>query len=216
MGFFLSLDLHSRSLMCRFNCLFMKILVGCEISGTIQEILLSLGHDAVSCDIQKPNHSMPFLHGDINRFLSAGWDALIAFPPCQFLTKAQIHMLYKSPGRMQKSDEAVKFVRKLYDSDIQQVILENPPGRLSTEWRYSDQLIRPCYFGDPYHKEVCLWLKNSPPIMSTCFNPNTMSLDNHTNGRMSSAERSNIRSSWKFFPHMAYQICLQSFGDISK
>jgi len=33
---------------------------------------------------------------------------------------------------------------------------------MSSEYRTPDQIIQPYYFGDPYQKTTCLWLKNMP------------------------------------------------------
>jgi hypothetical protein len=192
----------------------LRILVACSISKTVLECCLSLGHDAVACDVQSPVHSLPFIKGDVREILHLGWDAMIGFPPCQYLTKVQQHLVWNDPERAEKQAEAVQFFKDLYYSPIPQVILENPPGFLSYSFRQPNQIVMPCYFGDPYHKKIGLWLKNSPPVISSLFNPVRKSIDNHTNGRMTNSERSNVRSSWAYFPGMAYQICLQSFGKV--
>lgn len=193
----------------------MRILVGCEKSGAVLRTLLSLGHDAVGCDIQSPDHNLPFLRKDIREIWHLEWDALIGFPPCTYLTKAQQHLVWKDPNRAIQQATAAGFFEDLYNCPIPQVVLENPPGFLSYSFRQPNQIIRPYYFGDPYHKEIGLWLKNSPPILSTLFNPERKSIDNHTNGRMTNLERSNVRSSWAYYPRMIEQICLQSFGKVS-
>jgi hypothetical protein len=42
------------------------------------------------------------------------------------------------------------------------VAIENPVGWVNKQWRKPDQIIHPYYFGDPYQKRTCLWLKGLP------------------------------------------------------
>ena len=41
-------------------------------------------------------------------------------------------------------------------------------GYVNTHWRKPDQVIHPYYFGDPYLKRTCLWLKGLPKLTWTC------------------------------------------------
>ena len=38
---------------------------------------------------------------------------------------------------------------------------------MSTRYRKPDQIVHPYYFGDPYPKATCLWLKGLPPLEKT-------------------------------------------------
>jgi site-specific DNA-cytosine methylase len=191
----------------------MKILVGCEVSGSILLPLLSLDHDAYSCDILSAAHDRHDRHiqADIRDLLDDDWDFIFAFPPCTYLSKAGLHYNLKSVERQQKTLEAMQLVKDIYYSRCPSIMIENPPGYLSTGWMQPQQIIKPAYFGDPYHKEICLWLKNTPPIISTCFNPKTKSIDNHINSRMTREERASIRSSWRYYPGMVRAIIHQVF-----
>ena len=80
----------------------MKVLVACEESQEVCKAFRELGHEAYSCDIQKPSGGHPEWHilGDALAVLTGGaittmdgarheigkWDLLIAPPPCTYLT----------------------------------------------------------------------------------------------------------------------------------
>jgi hypothetical protein len=55
----------------------------------------------------------------------------------------------------------------LYNSNIPKVCVENPIGYINSAFRKPDQIIRPYMFGHDYNKDVCLWLKNLPPLLET-------------------------------------------------
>ena len=63
-----------------------RVLVACEFSGTVRDAFARLGHTAVSCDLL-PTERRNGWHvtGDVLRLLDAGWDLLIAHPPCTHL-----------------------------------------------------------------------------------------------------------------------------------
>ena len=42
-----------------------------------------------------------------------------------------------------------------------------PASLAASNYRRPDQVIRPWMFGHHFRKDVCLWLKNLPPLMST-------------------------------------------------
>ena len=82
----------------------MKVLVACEESQTVCKAFRERGHEAYSCDIQKPSGGHPEWHilGDAMKAIEGGkivtmdgkahdvgkWDLLIAHPPCTYLTNA--------------------------------------------------------------------------------------------------------------------------------
>lgn len=51
--------------------------------------------------------------------------------------------------------------------DSPKVVIENPVGIMSKIYRKPDQIIQPWWFGDPFEKRTCLWLKGVPPLMPT-------------------------------------------------
>jgi hypothetical protein len=146
----------------------MKVLVACEFSGRVRDAFLAQGHDALSCDIVPTESPGPHYQGDVRDLLTNDWDMLIAFPPCIYLAySGNAH--WNDPGRAEKREQAIKFARLLWNAPIPRIALENPRGILSHAIRKPDQIIHPSYFGHSQMKRTCLWLKNLPPLMSTCI-----------------------------------------------
>lgn len=52
-------------------------------------------------------------------------------------------------------------------ADAKRVAVENPIGIMSSCYRSADQIIQPYYFGNPYKKSTCLWLRNLPKLKKT-------------------------------------------------
>lgn len=162
----------------------MRVLIACEYSGRVRDAFALLGHDAVSCDFLPTD--LPGVHyqGDVLDIMSDGWDMMIAFPPCTYLTCAAewaygdgpYHQKVK-PGtlvgaaRREARREAVEFVKNLYNAPIKRVVVENPVGALSKAFREPDQYIQPYEYGDDGSKRTCLWLKNVPPLVPTGLYP---------------------------------------------
>ena len=146
----------------------MRVLVACEYSGTVRDAFSALGHDAWSCDLL-PTES-PGLHyqGDVLGVICDNeWDLMVAHPPCPYLSSSGLHWNKRTPGREQKTTDAIAFVRALMDAPIQRIAIENPIGRISTAIRKPDQIIQPWMFGDDASKSTCLWLKGLPKLRAT-------------------------------------------------
>lgn len=148
----------------------MKALVACEYSGRVRDALSAQGWDAWSCDILPTESALTkkegkHIQGDILAILNDGWDLMIAFPPCTYLTVSGNRHIPCNPERWQKQVDALKFVYELINAPITHIALENPVGVISTYIRKPDQIINPYYFGDPVPKKTCLWLKNLPPLV---------------------------------------------------
>lgn len=147
----------------------MKALVACEFSGTVRDEFSRLGWDAYSCDILPTESELTkaegkHIQGDVRDVLDDGWDVLICFPPCYRLAKSSgAH--WKKDWFIKEQKEAFDFVLTLWNSGIDHISLENPIGWLNSHWRKPNQIIHPYYFGDPWMKETCLWLKNLPKLM---------------------------------------------------
>lgn len=188
-------------------------LVVCEESGTFSGAMRAAGHECYSCDLlpTSSDEAAPFhFVGDALEIIKLKpWTTLIGFPPCTFLAKA---MLWdKSPERLEGREKAVKFFKDLMDSGIDEISLENPAGHLTKAYRPANQIVYPWWFGDPYRKEVHLWTRNLPPLMATYYCPVRKPIHNHVNGRMTQAEKSVIKSSWKYYPKMVEAIVNQWF-----
>jgi hypothetical protein len=129
------------------------------------------------------------------------WDLVIAHPPCTYLCKAQLFRCVPDSIYADLQKDAIDFFLAIWNSPQLCIAIENPIGALSRMFRPPDQIIYPWYFGDPHSKDICLWLKNVPPLISTCYSTRRQPVKNHTNGRMSQAQRSKIKS--RFFPAIA-------------
>ncbi len=164
----------------------MRVLVACEYSGTVRDAFIAQGHDAMSCDLlptEKPNwtydgfsrirthHPERGSHyeGSVLDILDQDWDLMIAFPPCTYLCSSGLHWNKRTPGRAQKTEDALEFVRQLLDAPIPRIALENPVGCISTRIRKFDQSIHPYQFGHDASKKTCLWLKGLPHLAPTKY-----------------------------------------------
>lgn len=164
----------------------MKVLIACEESQTITKTFREKGIEAYSCDILECSGEHPEWHikDDVrNAIRYVNWDMMIAHPPCTFLSVSGARWFYhpddshlptedrrphpKFPHRKRKQQEAISFVKGLYNSDIPRICIENPVGVLSTQWQKPDQIIQPFEFGEPHAKKTCLWLKNLPQLEPT-------------------------------------------------
>lgn len=146
----------------------MKVLAACERSGRVRDAFIECGHDAYSCDIRpgQGQYIGNHIQGDVLEVLDKGWDLMIAFPPCTYLAVSGQSEYYQ-PWRIQAREYAVEFVMSLAKAPIERIAIENPVGRLSTYWRKPDQIIQPYWFGEPYTKRTCLWLKGLPSLKPT-------------------------------------------------
>lgn len=142
----------------------MRILIACERTQRVCIEFRRLGHEAYSCDIQPASGGHPEWHiqDDVLRILDQGWDMVVAFPPCTDLSCACGHLwpLKQADGRQAA---AFDFILKIWNS-CEKVCVENPQGWLNTNWRKPDQTVHPYFFGDPWLKRTCLWLKNLPEL----------------------------------------------------
>lgn len=145
----------------------MRVLVGCEFSGTVRDAFRDLGHDVMSCDLLPSEKPGPHYTGDIRDVLDDGWDLAIFHPPCTYLSVSGLHWNGRVAGRAQKTEEALDFVRLLLDAPIHSIALENPIGCISTRIRKPSQVIQPWQFGHDASKATCLWLKNLPLLEPT-------------------------------------------------
>ena len=151
----------------------MKVLVACEESQAVTKEFRRLGHEAYSCDIEPCSGGYPKWHlqQDVTELLNQKWDIILAFPPCTYLTVTGNRWFNvqrygeKAIQRIKDRKEAIKFFMMFANADCEKVVIENPVGIMSTEWRKPDQIIQPYEFGDPYEKKTCLWIKGLPKLI---------------------------------------------------
>lgn len=145
----------------------MRVLVACEYSGIVRDAFRALGHEAVSCDILPSETPGPHYEGDVRDIIDAGWDLMVAHPPCTYLCSSGLHWNKRRPERAALTEEAFEFVMQLAAANIPRIAIENPVGCLSTRWRKPDQIIQPHQFGHDASKATCLWLKGLKPLNHT-------------------------------------------------
>jgi len=149
-----------------------RVLIGCESSGAVMSEFRKLGFSAYSCDLQGSDIGSPYhIKGDILEVMADGWDLMIAHPPCTYLCSSGLHWNKRVPGRAEKTEKALKFVRRLMSAPVPYIAIENPVGCISTRIRKADQYIQPYDFGDDASKKTGLWLKNLPVLVGTKYAP---------------------------------------------
>ncbi len=146
----------------------MRVLIACEESQAVCIEFRKLGHKAYSCDTQECSGRHPVWHllGDVFDYINQGWDMMIGFPPCTYLTYAGTRH-WNNPGRLEKRLDALNFFAKLWTAPIDKICLENPKGCASPTIAKYNQVIQPYYFGDSDKKATYLWLKNLPLLIHT-------------------------------------------------
>lgn len=174
----------------------MKVLVACEESQRVCIEFRKRGHEAYSCDIEPCSgghpewHIMqdviPLLNGKcvfetvdgLKHEIKEKWDLLIAFPPCTYLTSAgtrhfstRVNPIEKVEERKKEREKAVQFFMEFVNADCDKIAIENPVGYMNTHFRKPNQIINPYYFGDPFAKRTCLWLKNISELQPTNILP---------------------------------------------
>ena len=168
----------------------MKVLVACEESQRVCEAFRKRGHEAYSCDIidcsgghpewHIKQDVIPILKGNIefntedgtSHFIDS-WNLIIAHPPCTYLTNTGNRWFNvekygeKAIKRLADREEAIKFFMEFVNANCEHIAIENPIGCMSTRYRKPDQIIQPYWFGDPFEKKTCLWLKGLPKLKET-------------------------------------------------
>lgn len=145
----------------------MKILIACEFSGIVRDAFIKRGHDAMSCDLLPTEKPGPHYQGNVLDILNDGWDLMIAHPPCTYICNGSMNWINREPGRKEKMEAALIFVKALMDAPIERIAIENPVGKINTRIRRPDQIIKAFQFGHIFSKDVALWLKNLPPLVPT-------------------------------------------------
>ena len=169
----------------------MRVLLACEESQTVTKEFRALGHEAYSCDILPTSGDNPEWHiqGDVIDHLETGWDLIIGFPPCTYMTNGGAVRMYPKKGqidpiRYQKAMEAKEFFMVIYNAPAKHIAIENPLPMKIVGLPDRNQLIHPYQFGDPYSKKTCLWLKNLPELIPTNILTEYQPFINGGGGRM--------------------------------
>lgn len=205
----------------------LKILVGCEQSGTVRDAFLELGHDAWSCDLlPAESPSNRHIQGDIRDVMSwDGWDLMaVMHPPCTRLCNSGVRWLSKAPpGRTledmwRELDEGAELFSDCWNvTHIPHVAIENPVMHKHAKARIRNfapfaQSVQPWQFGvdpngpDNERKRTCLWLRNLPNLVPTGTLDGSSARDS-VHKASPGADRWKERS--RFFPGLASAMAAQ-------
>ncbi len=148
-----------------------RVLIACESSGTVREAFRSRGFDAWSCDLLPADDGSQWhIQGDALRAIrSQRWDLVIGHPPCTYLSVSGLHWNKRVPGRAEKTEQGLQFVRDMIDAALLQgsaLAIENPVSCISSRIRKPDQIIQPWQFGHDASKATCLWLWDLPKLQA--------------------------------------------------
>lgn len=174
----------------------MNVLVACEESQRVCMAFREKGHTAFSCDLQSCSGGHPEWHivGDVLKIINGSknmrpsdrfietedgshysfpeqWDLIIAHPPCTYLSNAGARWLFAggelNTERFHKGLSGKEFFMAMLNADCPRIAVENPiPSSIYGLPEYS-QIIQPYYFGEPWSKKTCLWLKGLDILQPT-------------------------------------------------
>ena len=150
----------------------MKILIGCEFSGTVRDCFIAMGHDAISCDLLPTEAKGPHIQGDVlDALYNNSWDLAILHPPCTYLSSSGLHWNNKIEGRAQKTEDALEFISKMWNAPVEKLCIENPVGCINTRLSFmpKPQYIQPYDFGEDASKKTGLWMRGLPTLQPTFF-----------------------------------------------
>jgi site-specific DNA-cytosine methylase len=145
----------------------LRMLAACEMSGRVRSAFAARGWDAWSADLLPDesgnwNDSPGGAHyqGDVFNIIREDWDLVVAFPPCTDLTQAGARF-WKQKQADGRQQAAARFFMQMYvcPSPSAYVAVENPRGWMTRAFREPDQIVEPWWFGDPFAKKTCLWLR---------------------------------------------------------
>jgi len=165
----------------------MKVLIGCETSGTVRNAFLDKGFDTWSCDIlPADDQTNRHIQDDVRNVLRMeAWDLLmVAHPPCTRLCNSGVRWLHKAPpGKTveemwKQLDEGAALFSDLWNADVPRIAIENPVMHKHAKARIENfepftQSVQPYEFAesveadDNVTKRTCLWLKNLPKLVKT-------------------------------------------------
>ena len=197
-----------------------RVLIGCETSGTVRRAFAEQGFDTWSCDLlPADDRSNRHIQDDIRNVLGMeAWDmVMVAHPPCTRLCNSGVRWLTKPPeGRTlddmwAELEEGAALFSDIWNHDVPFLAVENPVMHKHAKARIRNyeqfaQSVQPWQFAssedgpDNVKKRTCLWLKGLPPLQHTGSVDGSTARD-EIHKAPPSADRWKLRS--KFFPGLA-------------
>ena len=149
----------------------MKVLIGCEYSGTVRDAFAAKGHDALSCDLLPSDAGGNHYQGDLFDLLEDRYDLIIAHPPCTALAVSGNAWYGERQPKYQERLDAVAWTVKLWEAckkASDRVCFENPVGVLPRVGGFpKPSYVQPYEFGHLEQKKTGLYLHNLPKLKST-------------------------------------------------
>lgn len=146
----------------------MRVLIGCEESGTVRDAFIRAGHDAMSCDLQPTRTPGPHYQGDVFDVIDYPWDLAIFHPPCTHTSVSGArHFADKRMDGRQQAGVAFFMRLQRASAHIPKTAFEQPISIISRLFRRPDQIIQPWQFGHGETKATCLWLRNLSQLVPT-------------------------------------------------
>lgn len=183
-----------------------NILIACEESQEECVAFRARGFNAFSADLQKPRFRKDWhILGDVTPLLKGctqittmdgklhdvkKWHVIIAHPPCTYICKVSAVELWKggvlNQERLEKMYEAVEFFYKCLNANAQFVAVENPRPMARAGLPKPQAQVSPHWYGNKYSKATYYWLKNLPPLLPGCYNPNPKCFCYYSRGKYKS------------------------------
>ena len=140
----------------------MKVLVFCENSDVVGSAFRARGHDVTSSDLEPSAGSPNHYQGDGRWLLQKRWDLVVAHPPCQHLTNANL-----KPKPPELEGPALALFQECLNANAPRVAVENPMPfkHIRAILGEPSCIVQPFQFGDVYRKKTCWWLRGLPPLL---------------------------------------------------
>lgn len=146
----------------------MKVLIGCEFSGTVRDAFAKRKHDAWSNDLLKTEKPGNHILGDVfTAIASQKWDLIIMHPPCTALCVSGNRWYGRNMPKHDERKKAIQWTLALWSQAISvcdKVCMENPVGVLPLK---PTQYVQPWQFGHGETKKTGLWLHGLCKLKST-------------------------------------------------
>lgn len=150
----------------------LRVLIGCEESGTVRDAFLALGHDAWSNDVVTARNGGPHIQAcvkDAIRYYGP-WDIIILHPDCTEMTVAGNRWYGAGTPGYHKRLDAIAWTVDLWTLATSYArigcALENP---VSVIWEHigKPQYVQPWMFGHKETKRTGILTHNLPPLKPT-------------------------------------------------
>lgn len=147
-----------------------RVLILCEMSGTVRDAFKREGCYAVSCDLKPTNSPGPHYEGDLfdGKLDFSSYDLIIAHPPCTMICRSGSWYWKGTQNRL----DAIAFFMRIWDIRTKRMCIENSVNIMnrmvpSRKRLPRPQFIQPHWFGHTATKKTGLWKRNLPDLVPT-------------------------------------------------